>query len=694
MTDLPPEAPVEPAGRGLLDRISIVWVIPAAALAIALGVAWHSYVERGPLLELTFETASGIKAGETELHYRDVTVGLVEKVGFTDNLDEVLVSVRLDKAVAPYVDRDADFWVVQPEVSARGVTGLSTVLSGVFIQGIWDDTPDGFVERHRGKSAAPLNREGRPGLRLRLRAASDAGLTEEAPILYRGIEVGRIGKAEVSRDGSTVEADAIVFAPHDRLISSSTRFWDSSGFSFSLGPGGARVDFSSVAALLSGGVTFQSVVSGGKRVEPDTRFEVYPDESTARASVFAAKDGPALTLTAYFAENVEGLSIDAPVMLGGLRIGRVTALNGTVDADRFGDDRVRLAATLAIQPARLGLEAPASTEDALDYLAGRVRDGLRARLATASILTRRLKVELIETAGTAPAELDRDADPNPVIPTTASDISDVSATAEGLYNRINDLPIEDLMQSAIDALNSVSTLAGSDEIRAVPGEVRALLGEARGIVGSDEMQALPGRIDGTVAAIETLARQLAEADAASRLTAALDAAAGAAETIDTAAAGLPDLVARLNAVADQAATLPLDELAGRISALLDSTDRLIDTDQARDLPTDLSAALRELAAMLAELREGGVVGNANATLASARSAADDISTAARDLPDLLARAQRVLGQASSTIEGYDASRGMGREIDTALREIQRAAQAVTALSRALERNPNSILFGR
>ncbi|RAP42953.1 paraquat-inducible protein B [Rhodovulum viride] len=694
MTDLPPETPVEPAGRSLLDRVSIVWVIPAAALAIALGVAWHSYAERGPLLELTFETASGIKAGETELHYRDVTVGVVEKVGFTDSLGEVLVSVRLDKAVAPYVDDSADFWVVQPEVSARGVTGLSTVLSGVFIQGIWDDRPDGFVERHQGKNAAPLNREGRPGLRLRLRAASDAGLTEEAPILYRGIEVGRIGKAEVSQDGSTVEADAIVFAPHDRLISTSTRFWDSSGFSFSLGPGGARVDFSSVAALVSGGVTFQSVVSGGREVEPETRFEVYPDESSARASVFAADEGTALTLTAYFEENVEGLSVDAPVTLGGLRIGRVTSLNGIVDAARFGDDRVRLSATLAIQPSRLGIAQSATPEDALDYLAGRVREGLRARLVTASILTGGLKVELVETAETTPAEIDRDADPNPVIPTTASDISDVSATAEGLYNRINDLPIEDLMQSAIDALNSVSTLAGSDEIRAVPGEVKALVGEARGIVGSDEMQALPGRIDGAVAAIETLIRQLAEADAATRLTGALDAAAGAAQSIDTAAAGLPDLVARLNAVADQAATLPLDELAQRISALLDSTDRLIDTDQARNLPTDLSAALRELAAMLAELREGGIVGNANATLASARSAADDISTAARDLPDLLDRAQRILGQASATIEGYDASRGMGREIDAALREIQRAAQAVTTLSRALERNPNSILFGR
>ncbi|TCP41828.1 MlaD family protein [Rhodovulum marinum] len=694
MTEMPPETPVEPARKSLLERLSIVWVIPAAALVIALGVAWNSYAERGPLLELSFQTASGIRAGETELRYRDVTVGLVESVAFTQGLGQVLVGVRLDRDVAEYVDDDAQFWVVRPEVTPQGVSGLETVLSGTFIEGIWDETPEGFIARHAAEAQAPLNREGRPGLTLRLRAAGMASLTEEAPIIYRGIEVGRIGRAEVSPDGSTVEARAIVFAPHDRMISSATRFWDTSGFRFSLGPGGARLDFDSIASLVSGGITFRTVVSGGAPVSANALFTVYPDEAAARASVFGAETGETLVLTAIFEENVGGLAVDAPVDLGGLRVGRVTALTGIVDAERFGDDRVRLAATLAIQPGQLGLEDGAGPEAALAYLESRVAEGLRARLVTASLLTGGLKVELVEVANAAPATLETDAVPNPVIPTAPADIADVAATAEGLYNRINALPIEQVMDSAIAALDNVARLTGSEDIRAVPGEVRALLGEARGLVGSEDTQALPARLSAAVGELETLVARLNESDTAGRLTAALDAAAEAAAGVDTALAGVPGLVDRLNGIAANAETVPLDELAGRLSALLDAADRLIDTDAARALPADLSAALEELRAVLAELREGGVVENANATLASARSAADDISAAAQDLPALLARARAVLDQAAATIRGYDASRGVGRDLGPAIREVERAARAVSALARTLERNPNSILFGR
>lgn len=696
MTDTPPppDAPVIPAGKSLWERLSIVWVIPAVALAIALGVAWNSYAERGPLLELSFENALGIKAGETELRYRDVTVGLVEDVAFTDGLGQVLVSVRLDKNVAPYVDEDAAFWVVRPEVSTRGVTGLNTVLSGIFIQGIWNDEPGGFVARHTGKAEAPLNRDGQPGLRLRLRAAPNVGLTEEAPIVYRGIEVGRIGKAEISPDGASVEAEAIVFAPHDRLISTATRFWDTSGFSFSIGPGGASIDFSSLAALVSGGITFQTVVSGGTGVAPGTRFDVYADEASARASLFGDEDGAALSLTAIFDENVPGLAVDAPVDLGGLRVGRVTAINGIVDEGRFGDRRVRLAATLAIRPGRLGLDRELTAEGALDFLDRGVQDGLRARLASASILTGGLKVELVELEDAPPASIDRDAAPNPVIPTAEGDIADLSASAEGVFTRINALPIEETLQSAIAMMNNISQLTGNDDIRAVPGEVRALLDDAQGIVGSDETQALPGRISAAVDEIERLLTDLNEQATAARLTEALEQAAAAAQSVEEAVAGVPDLVAQLQAVAAKAEQMPLDELSARLSDLLHSADRLIDTDAARALPGDLSTTLEELRAILQAAREGGIIENANATLASARSAADDISAAADDLPALLARAETVLDEAARTISGYDAAQGVGRDLDIALREVRRAAEAVASLARALERDPNSLLFGR
>ncbi|ARE41805.1 Paraquat-inducible protein B [Rhodovulum sp. P5] len=688
--DLPPMTPVEPARKSLLERLSIVWLVPALALAIALGVAWHSYADRGPLLELVFENASGIRAGQTELRYRDVTVGVVEKVAFTEGLGKVLVSVRMEKEVADYVDDKAAFWVVRPEVTTQGVTGLNTVLSGIFIEGIWDQTPGGFSARHVVSPDAPLNREGRDGLRLRLRAAGTSALSEAAPIVYRGIEVGRIGKAQITGDGATVEAEAIIYAPHDRLITTATRFWNQSGVSFSLGPGGARVEFSSLAAMLSGGITFQTVVSGGDRVTAGTTFEVYADEATARASVFARGDGDLLTLTAIFSENVAGLTVGAPVDLGGLRVGQVTALNGIVDEDRFGDNDVRLATTLAIEPGQLGLADEVTAETALDYLETRVAGGLRARLATASILTGGLKVELIQLDDAVPAALEADAEPNPLIPTAPSNISDVADTAEGLYKRVNALPIEALMQSAIDALNSVSSLAGSEDIRAIPVDLGAVLADVQGFVGSEDMQALPGRISGTVARLDALVAELEAREAASHLAAAMDNAAEAAQSVSDATAGLPDLVGRLTGIAETAEGLPLDELAARTSALLDSADRLIDTDAARALPEDLSAALDELAKVLRSVREGGVIENANATMASARSAADDISAAAGDLPEVLRRTEIVLDQAASTIRGYDASQGLGRDLDLAIREVQRAAEAVASLAKALERDSRSL----
>ncbi|MBY6092195.1 MlaD family protein [Maritimibacter alkaliphilus] len=692
----PPDVPVQPARRSLIERISIVWVVPLTALVIALAVAWHSYADQGPLIEISFDSAAGVKANETELRYRDVPVGLVEKVSFSDALERVVVSVRLDKDIADYVDDSAEFWVVRPEVNTQGVTGLDTVLSGVFIQGIWDSSAEGLKPAFEGRTEAPLNREGREGLRIRLRAANDAGLSEQVPIVYRGIEVGQVGRAVVSADGATVEAEAIIYAPHDRLISSSTRFWDTSGFSFSLGPGGAEIDFSSVSSLIRGGVTFQTVVSGGEPASGGDIFTVYPDEGAARSSLFGDNDGSgrALNVTAIFEENVAGLSVDAPVDLGGVRVGRVTALNGIVDRDRFGDNRVRLAAELRIRPSKLGLERGATPDEALDFLRDQVAQGMRARLVTASIFTGGLKVELLTVENAAPAEIRTEDGANPVIPTTASEIADVSATAEGVFERINALPVEELMQSAIGVMDNVSRLVGSEDIRAVLGEVRGLLGEARGFVGNEDLQALPGELSQTVAQLRQLTAQLNEQDVVGRLVAAVDTINTTVGSFGAAAEGVQPLMDRLNAIAAKAEQVPLDQLATDLDALLQSADALIDTDAARALPADLSAALDELRQLVGEMREGGLVENANQTLASARQAADNIASAAEDLPALLDRTQALLTQAGSTLRTYDGRDGVGRDVTRALREVERAAAAVDSLSRAIERNPNSLLFGR
>lgn len=686
MTDTtPPEPTVKPARRALRDRISIVWVVPLLALAAVIAIAWQSYADRGPLIEIAFDNASGVRAGNTELRFRDVRVGLVEEMSFSDGLGKVLVRVRLDKSVAPYVDDDARFWVVRPQVTTQGVSGLGTVLSGVYIEGLWDDRPGETVTRFDGLSDAPLERVGKSGLRLTMRASDGAALTENTPILYRGVEVGRVGKPVISEDGTTSEAEAVIFAPHDRLIDSATRFWDTSGFSLSFGAGGAAVNFSSIASLVSGGITFDTMLSGGSPPEPGAQFTVYSEESEARASIFSSDTTGTLTLSVLFDGNIAGLSAGAPVELNGLRIGQVEALGGRVDEDASGESAVRLAVTLAIRPGRIGLDGADGPEAALDFLRARVREGLRARLATASILTGGLKVELIEVADAPAAELVEPTGAPPILPTTDSEIADVQATAEGVFERINALPVEEVMDEAITLMRNANILVAGDDTRAIPGNVNSLLSDAR---------ALPPRLDATLAQLETLVAQINEDALTTRLAGLLDEAAEAARGVSTASDGVPDLVARLEGIAANAEKVDLDVLAADLAAFLESTGTLLAQGDTRALPRQLNATLAEVSLVLEQLRDGGVVENTVATLDSARSAADTFAAAGGDLPGLIAEARAVLARAGTTLEGYQASGGMGRDARTALREVEAAAKAVASLARAIERNPNSLIRGR
>lgn len=794
MTSDIPDVTVQPARRSFIQRASIVWLVPVAALLIAVGIALNTWRDRGPVIEIAFDEAGGIVEGETQLKYRNVAVGVVEDIRFSNGLEQVLVSVRLDKDVAPFADDDANFWMIRPEVSTSGVSGLETVLSGVYIEGTWDGVPEGTQYRFAGLDEAPLVTAGRDGLVIELRSSGDSAMSENAPILYKGIEVGRIGKARISNDGRWVFADAIIHAPHDRLVSSATRFWNASGFSFSLGPAGAELDFSSVASLISGGITFDTLVSGGGAVAPDTVFEIYPDQNAARSSVFEQTDGTEITLSMIFAENVSGLAAGAPVEWHGVNVGEVVNVTGIVDPARFGNARVRLLATIEVRPARFGLTDNPTADDVLDYLDAQVADGLRARLVSASILTGGLKVELTTVAGASAARLDRDADPFPILPVTKSEIADVTATAEGVFQRINALPIEELLESAIGFLDNATAFVTSEDVRATPGDLRGLLADARGLVGSEEVQALPGELSAAMADIRSatndlrsILASLTEADAAHRLVAAIDQIARTGKAAEQALAGVPDLTARIDALVVKATALPLEDLSAEITALATDARTLIGSEAAQGLPTGVSKALasltvilddltqaktaeqlsaalvsvdeaaqaietsveglpqvvgridrimaqaeavkldelaaqlgevlasaealfgeagaaglptaladafREVQQAMAEMRAGGLVESANQTLASTRDAAAAVAEAAGQLPELVERIDRALAQAQGTLATYDGNSSFSREVEAALRDIQKAAQSFESLSRALERRPNSIILGR
>ncbi|QFT48673.1 Paraquat-inducible protein B (plasmid) [Roseivivax sp. THAF40] len=816
-TSRSPEAvPVEEGKPSLWERVSIIWLVPILALVVALGAAWNNYNNQGPLVQITFDNAAGVKAGETVLRYRDIRVGLVEEVGFTNDLEKVEVAVRLEKELADYIDSEARFWVVRPEVSAQGVTGLDTVLSGVYIQGVWDSTPGGFTDSFVGLSTAPLLGADQEGIEFTIRSP-DSLPAANTPIVYKGVQVGQVASAEIDDGGTGVSARAVIYEPYTELVSSSTRFWDVSGFSFSLGASGARLNFDSFASLITGGITFETMGSGGTEMVQDAVFQLFPNEDAARDDFLVEGDGESVTLTMIFEQNLSGLSAGAPVELGGLRVGEVASLTGFVDPDRFGDDGVRLLTTVRINPGRIGLGDGADEEDLLDYLERRIADGMRAQLTNASLLTGGLKVVLTEVPGAPEAALDRDGDPYPIVPTTEADITDVATSAQGVLQRVNDLPIEEVMQSAIGFLDNATALIGSQALQDAPEELRGILASVRGLTEGDEVQGIPGQVSdmlsdlqeisgslntilaelerqgltdtltgalervgeaadglpGLVARVDTILEEAenvplgdlsdeisalitsAEAIIASpeaqqipgevtvalnelqSILASVNAVAGSEDTqglpnqvanvlsdleeisgslntmvseierqdvvtqitdavasVEEAANGLPGIVDQADAILRDAGEVPLETLANRTSDLLASAEALINQPSTRELPEELNGALEQLTLTLEELRAGGIVDNANATLASARDAASAIEEATQLLPGIATQLRVVANQAASTLSAYGRDAEFTRETQGAIRQIEAAAQAIERLARTIERNPNSLILGR
>lgn len=805
---MPEDVPQEDrarAGRAL----SVVWLVPIGAILIALGVAWQNWAERGPLIEVVFAQAAGVRANETELRYRDIAVGVVENLRFSDTLDRVVAEIRLDKEIAQYVDADARFWIVRPEVTTQGVSGLDTVLSGVYIAGAWDGEPGAAQSRFVGAEQAPLLALGERGMVFSLR--SDTGLpAANTPILYRGVEVGRIGTTEVSQNGLEVVAEAVILEPYTDLVTSATRFWDISGFRFSLGSSGASLDFSSLASLISGGVTFETLSSGGAPITEGAQFVLYPDEDTAREDFFFEADGANVSLTMIFDQNLSGLVPGADVTLGGLKLGEVDTISGVVDPLRFGDNEVRLIATARINPNRIGIDAGSTEEAFLAYLSARINEGMRARLANASLLTGGLKIELEVIEGAAPAALDRDATPYPEMPTAPADVTDVEASAQGLIQRIDALPVEEVVDGIIETLADIRGIIGSDEVQAAPEALLATLEAIRAVAQSEEVAALPAQIG-------ALADNLTEASASLNLimaqvedTAVVDAVADLIASLDATAQGLPALTDRLAAVLDKANALPLEAVAARAQSLLEnadtvvadpdltalpgdvrrmledlraiiasddvaalpaqigalasglteasdklnallgqaqedqiltavsdllaslgaaadrlpgiadqasavlseaeqlslaeladqarrllgSVDALVDQPGTRALPEEMNRALAALRATLEDLRQGGVVDNTNATLASARSAAEAIAEASSSLPALAERLSAVADRAGVTLADYGRGSDFGRSLSSALRQIEDAAASIDRLARQIQRNPNSLITGR
>jgi len=476
-------------------RISAVWLIPLVSLLLGVWLVVYTWRNQGPEIEIVFQTAAGIEAGKTKIKARSVEVGVVESVVLGDDFESVIVTSRLERTALPLLREDTKFWVVRARVGTAGVSGLGTLLSGGYIE----LEPGSGAEGRRsfiGLEDPPVTAVGAAGLRLSLTSDQAVSIGTGTPILYRGYRVGRVESGEFEMEERRMHYRAFIEAPYDDLVNTSSRFWNVSGISFSATADGIELSMGSLEALVRGGITFgvPPGIEPGQVAQDDAVFHLYGSQK----EIDEVPNRHRLEYVVEFARSVRGLKPGAPVEYRGLRIGRVDRLliQELMEYGR-GEELRPIPILIHLEPGLLKLEdSKAGVAELRQDVERAVQRGMRATLATGSLLTGSLFVSLEVYPGAEPAEVGSFAG-RPTIPTIASGLQGLEQKISTLLDKLNDLPLDDLAQSVRGTLQSVrGTLQQAD------GAIDSLAGtiaQLNAIIASDDMKSLPQSIRSSLA---------------------------------------------------------------------------------------------------------------------------------------------------------------------------------------------------
>ncbi|MGH8657332.1 MAG: MlaD family protein [Gammaproteobacteria bacterium] len=121
----------EPVNEDRSRSIQIVWIIPIVAALIGGWLAVMAILERGPTMRIIFNTAEVLEAGKTTIKYKNVNIGTVMNIEFSEDRSQVIAMAQLTPQAEGFLVEDTRFWVVR--IAGSQISGLGTLVSGFYI---------------------------------------------------------------------------------------------------------------------------------------------------------------------------------------------------------------------------------------------------------------------------------------------------------------------------------------------------------------------------------------------------------------------------------------------------------------------------------------------------------------------------------------------------------------------------------
>jgi paraquat-inducible protein B len=506
----------EPRARVRAHRFNWVWLFPIGAAAIVLWLAYRNLVERGPAITISFRNVDGLQAGQTKIQHRNVDLGTVESLELTPDMSHVIVHARMTREATRHLTPNTRFAIIAPHVGVGGISGLSTLVSGSYIE-MYPGKPSEESKREFvGLDDPPALSPDSKGRSFTLMTNDLGSLTRGSPISYNGITVGEVEDYLLRPNNKGVTVTAFVRAPYEDLVHPETRFWNAGGVDLTLGSQGLRIRANSWEQLLSGGIAFA------------TPTEVLQKPPSADGSVFGLYDnrraadrapqGPTLNYVADFLGNQRGLDTGTAVELQGIEVGEVTEAHLAYDEKRH---TLVTRANFYVDPERveilnMPMGADANQHDAVQkWIETLVGDGMRAQVSSASFLTGTKLVGLEMVSDAPKAHVEQDGDEAKIPTSTSGDFTAVLTDLQHVLKNIDRATSGPQIGHALQSLDD--TLTRLDKVtHDIEPDIKSLIKSLRDTADSAQntlntIQGLAGNTAPTGTDLPRMMRELTEA---------------------------------------------------------------------------------------------------------------------------------------------------------------------------------------
>ena len=322
MTENKPNEDSVTMGKAIVKRkkgISPIWLLPLVAALIGVWLIYKGIVEAPIKVVINFETAGGITAGKTKVLYKGLKTGLVRSVQINPDLKSVDVAVDFDRSAEGLLGSETEFWLVKPQVSLEGISGLGTLVAGDHIAMRPADGRGRPARKFKALAEPPSIPESAPGLHLILNAKDLASVQVGSPVYYKKIAVGDVQSYKLAEDKQQIMISIFIHPQYTQLVNEHSRFWNAGGIEVDGSLSGFKIRTQSFTSMLMGGVAFftPETASEGRPAKNGDQFELFEDFKAAEAGI---------TIRVRFA-TAEGLvEGQTKVMFRGFTIGYVKRL--------------------------------------------------------------------------------------------------------------------------------------------------------------------------------------------------------------------------------------------------------------------------------------------------------------------------------------------------------------------------------